>query len=121
MEARGNPTGFHLTGGAAHDLAGADALPPDLAAPTVLADRGDAAEARVLAVLREAGKVAVIPPERHRTAPRDDDRHRYGARSRSEHFCGTLQQDRAIATRDDKTRRNFLAAIQLVASVILLN
>jgi len=32
-----------------------------------------------------------------------------------------LKQYRAIATRYDKTRRNFLAAVHLAASVILLN
>jgi len=80
VDALGHPTAFHLTGGAAQDRAGADALLPGLAAPIVLADRGDDAEARVLAVRREAGNVAVSPPKRHRTAPRDDDRHRYGAR-----------------------------------------
>ncbi len=121
VDALGNPTGFHLTGGEAHDLAGADALLPDLAAPTVIADKGYDAEDRVLAMLREAGKVAVIPPKRHRTAQRDYDRHLYGARYLIEHFFCKLKQYRAIATRYDKTRRNFLAAIQLVASVILLN
>jgi transposase len=30
VDALGNPTGFHLTGGQEHDLAGADALLPDL-------------------------------------------------------------------------------------------
>jgi len=121
VDARGNPTGFHLTGGEAHDLAGADALLPDLAATTVIADRGYDAETRVLAVLRKAGKVAVIPPKRRRTVQRDDDRHLYGLRYLVEHFFNRLKQYRAIATRYDKTKRNFLAAIHLVASAILLN
>lgn len=120
-DALGNPTGLHLTGGEAHDLAGADALLPQVAAATVIADRGDDAEGRVLAVLRDAGKVAVIPPKRHRTTQRDYDRHLYGARYLIEHFFNRLKQDRAIATRYDKTKRDFLAALHLVASVILLN
>jgi len=67
----GNPVAFHLTGGQAHDLDGADALLDGIAAPVVLADKGYDAEARVLAPLREAGKVAVIPPKRNRKEPRD--------------------------------------------------
>ena len=75
----------------------------------------------MLAVLRDAGKVAVIPPKRHRTTQRDYDRHLYGERYLIEHFFCRLKQYRAIATRYDKTARNFLAAVQLVASAILLN
>jgi transposase len=121
VDALGNPTGCHLTGGEAHDLAGADALLPEIAAATVIADRGYDAEARVLTVLREAGKVAVIPPKRRRIVQRDYDRHLYGARYLIEHFFDKLKQYRAVATRYDKTKRNFLAAIYLTASVILLN
>jgi transposase len=121
VDALGNPVAFHLTGGQAHDLAGADALLAAIAAPVVLADKGYDAEARVLAPLREAGKVAVIPPKRNRKAPRDYDRELYKARHLIEHFFGKLKQFRGIATRYDKTKRNFLAAVYLAATVITLN
>jgi transposase len=120
-DALGNPTGFHLTGGQASDLAGADALLPGVAAEMVIADKGYDAEARVLAPLREAGKVAVIPPKRNRTEQREYDRDLYEARHLIENFFCTLKQYRAIATRYDKTARNFLAAVYLAATVILLN
>ncbi len=120
-DALGNPTGFHLTGGEASDLAGADALLPGIAAATVIADKAYDAEARVLAPLREAGKAAVIPPKRNRTVRRAYDRDRYQARHLIENFFEKLKQYRAIATRYDKTKRNFLAAIHLAATVILLN
>jgi len=87
----------------------------------VLADKGYDAEARVLAPLREAGKAAVIPPRRNRTIRREYDRALYEARHLIENFFCALKQYRAIATRYDKTRRNFLAAVQLAASAILLN
>jgi hypothetical protein len=35
----GNPIGFHLTPGQAHDLVGADALLPGLEADALLADK----------------------------------------------------------------------------------
>ncbi len=120
-DALGNPTAFHLTGGQASDLAGADALLPDVTAPTVIAAKGDDAEARVLAPLREAGQDAVIPPKRNRTVQREYDHDLYEARHLTENFFGKLKQYRAIATRYDKTARNFLAAVYLAATVILLN
>ncbi len=120
-DALGNPTAFHLTGGQAPDLAGADALLPDIAAATVIADKGYDAEARVLAPLRAAGKVAVIPPRRNRKEQRAYDADLYEARHLIENFFCKLKQFRAIATRYDKTARNFLAAVHLAATVILLN
>ncbi len=121
VDALGNPVAFHLTGGQAHDLDGADALLAGIAAPTVIAHKGYDAEARVLAPLREAGKVAVIPPKRHRKEPREYDRDLYAARHLVEHFFARLKQSRRIATRYDKRKRNFLAAVYLAASAILLN
>ena len=47
MDALGNPLGFALTGGQAHDLAGADALLPDMEAEALIADRAFDADARV--------------------------------------------------------------------------
>ncbi len=120
-DALGNPTAFQLTGGQASDLAGADALLPEVAAETVIADKGYDAEARVLAPLREAGKAAVIPPKRNRTEQREYDRDLYEARHLIENFFCKLKQYRAIATRSDQTARNFLAAVYLAATVILLN
>ena len=121
MDALGNPTAFHLTGGQAHDLAGADALLPTLAAPTLIADRSYDAEARVLAVLRAAGRAAAIPPKRNRKAPRAYDRDLYAARHLVEHFFCRLKQFRGLATRYDKTKRNFLAGVHAAATIILLN
>ena len=43
----------------------------------------------------------------------------YAARHLIENFFAKLKQFRAIATRYDKTARNFLAAVHLAASVIL--
>jgi transposase len=38
-----------------------------------------------------------------------------------ENFFAKIKQFRAIATRYEKTKRNFLAAVHLVAAVIWLN
>ena len=92
-----------------------------MAADTLIADKAlDAAE-RVLEPLAAAGKTAVIPPRANRSSPRDYDRQLYGARHLIENFFAKIKQFRAIATRYEKTAGNFLAAVQLVASVVWLN
>ena len=121
VDALGNPIGFHLTGGEAHDLVGADELLPDMEADMLLADKAFDADERVIKPLAAAGKTAVIPSKANRKQPRNFDRHMYAARHLIENFFAKLKQYRAIATRYDKTARNFLAAVHLAASVIWLN
>ena len=71
--------------------------------------------------LEKAGKTMVIPSKSNRKTPRDYDKDLYKARHLIENFFCKLKQFRAIATRYDKTARNFLAAIHLAAIVIWLN
>lgn len=121
VDALGNPTDFCLTGGEAHDLVGADELLPEMAADTPIADKAFDADKRVIQPLTAAGKKLVIPSKANRKQPRKLDRHLYAARHLIENFFARLKQYRAIATRYDKTARNFLAAVYLAASVIWLN
>ena len=121
VDALGYPTGFVLTPGQACDLDGADVLLPPLVAPIVIADKGYDADERVLQPLAQVGKTAVIPPKANRKEQRTYDRERYKARHRIENFFCQLKQFRALATRYDKTARNFLAAIHLAAAIIWLN
>ena len=71
--------------------------------------------------LLAAGKKLVIPPRANRKVPRSYDTELYKARHLMENFYCRLKQYRAIATRYDKTARNFLAGIHLAAAVIWLN
>ena len=121
VDALGNPIGFHLTPGQAHDLDGADKLLPGIEAEKVLADKAYDANERVITPLIAAGKEPVIPPKSNRNDQRHYDGELYKARSLVENFFCRIKQFRAIATRYDKTACNFLAAIQLVASIIWLN
>ncbi len=121
VDALGNPVGFFLTGGQAHDLAGADHLLPQMKADMLIADKAFDADKRVLEPLAATGKSAVIPPKANRTVQRDYDRDFYKARHLIENFFAKLKQFRAIATRYDKTARNFLAGIHLAATAIWLN
>ena len=121
VDALGNPTGFHLTPGQAHDLEGADALLPAIEADTLIADKAFDADKRVIEPLAAAGKRTVIPPKSSRKSRRDYDKDLYKERHLIENFFCRLKQFRAIATRYDKTARNFLAAIYLAATAIWLN
>jgi len=122
-DAHGNPTGFHLTPGQAHDLQGADALLPSLlqSIRKFLADKAYDAAERVLKLLQQAHVEAVIPPKANRTEQREYDEETYKWRHLIENFFARLKQYRAIATRYDKRATSFLGGIYLAAAVIWLN
>jgi transposase len=110
-----------LTPGQCHDLVGADLLLPKIQAEIVIADKAFSAEERVILPLKTAGKGIVIPSKNNAKEPRDYDRHLYKTRHLIENFFAKLKQYRGIATRYDKTARNFLSAVYLAAIVIWLN
>jgi len=91
-----------------------------MAAHTLLADKAFDADKRVIKPLLAAGKTAVIPAKRNRKSSAITTKSLQGPPSHRE-LLRKLKQFRAIATRYDKTARNFLAAIQLVAAIIWLN
>jgi len=121
-DALGNPTGFHLTAGQDHDLAGSDALMTQLTqAEAVLADKAYDADERMRNKLHAKGCEVIIPFKKNRLNPKSYDQEVYKARHLIENFFAKLKQYRAIATRYDKTSQNFLGAIYLAASIVWLN
>ena len=82
----------------------------------VIADRGYDAN-RIRATLREQGTIPVIPGRRNRKRPIQYDERRYKDRWRVEAMFCRLKDFRRIATRYDKLARNFLAAVQLTATI----
>ena len=121
VDALGNPIGFKLSPGQAHDLDGADALLPDMKAPMLLADMAFDADERVITPLQSAGKSFVIPPKRNRKIQRSFDKEVYKERHLIENFFCKLKQFRGIATRYDKRAANFLAGVYAAAILIWLN
>ena len=93
----------------------------DTEAQAVIADRAYDAQARVIEPLQNKGVAVVIPPLSTRRHQRDYDRRLYKARHLIENFFARLKQYRAIATRYDKTARNFLGAVHLAAAMVWLN
>jgi transposase len=112
-EARGLPVEVVITPGQTSDYEPAEALIEGRAGEAVIADRGYDAD-RVIDLIERQGSEAVIPPRRHRcTKPRAFDAALYRLRHRIEFFFNRLKQFRRVATRYDKTARNYLAVVQL--------
>lgn len=91
-DALGNPTGFYLTGGAAHDLCGSDVLLNVSISQTWLADRAYDADARVIVPIKSVQGHAVIPSKCHRLQPRDFYKELYKARHLIENFFAKIKQ-----------------------------
>lgn len=89
-------------------------------ANALLADKAYDADERVLSKLEARNCTAVIPCKSNRKQQREYDHVWYKARHLIENFFAKLKQYRAIATRYDKTARNFLGGIYLAASIIWL-
>lgn len=121
VDALGNPLDFLLTPGQAHDLEGADAFLPELEAAALLADKAYDADERVLQKLSAMNIESVIPPKANRKDKREYDEELYKCRHLIENFFQKIKQFRAIATRYDKTARNFLGAVFLVGAYVWLN
>lgn len=102
-------------------MEGADVLLKDTLGETIIADKAYDAQARVVQPLLDKGKSVVIPSRSTNKPPREHDRHLYKARHLIENFFARLKQYRAIATRYDKTARNFLGAIHLAGAMVWLN
>ena len=84
---------------------------------TLLADKGyDTNE--ILDFLEQRGSTACIPPKSNRTIQREYDTILYKERNLVERFFNKLKQFRRLATRYEKTARNFFAMLTLVATVI---
>ena len=116
----GRPTAFHLTGGQAHDLWGADALLGGIKAKILLADRAYDGEKRVLSRLKEKDCQGVIPSQSRRKVQRTYNKSLYKSRHLIENLWGKLKQYRARARRYDKLAINFLGAIHLAATFFWL-
>jgi len=81
----------------------------------LVADRGYDARA-ILDLVESRGGRAHIPTCRDRKVQRSVDRELYRQRNLVERFFNKLKHFRRIATRYDKTARNFLAAVLLAAT-----
>ncbi len=119
VDALGNPLALSLTGGQVHDITQAEALTALVEPEALLADKGYDADHFVESLTVRAIKT-VIPPKSNRKIKRDCDFALYRERNLVERFFNTIKNFRAIATRYEKTARNFLAGLHLVCALVWL-
>jgi transposase len=119
VDALGNPLRVRLTAGQRHEATQAGALIDGFPAEHVIADTAFDSDA-FRAQLAEGGATAVIPANASRSRPIAHDRHLYKERHLVECFIGKIKHYRRIATRYEKTARNFLAVITIACAMVWL-
>ena len=114
---------LHLTPGQAHDGRQFESLYESLEEDNVLEsaalDKGYDAD-RIRERLSYDGIEPVIPPISTRSKKLHYDKELYRERNRVERFFNKLKHFRRIATRYDKLRSTFFAALHLVAAFLII-
>ena len=119
VDALGNPVRLIATAGQVADVTQGAALVSGLKVEHVIADKGyDSSE--LIGEIEAGGAKAVIPPRSNRKVARDYDKHLYKDRNLAERFLNKVKNCRRVATRYDKTVRNYLAFWQLASIMVLL-
>lgn len=119
MSGLGLPVRLTLSPGQDADVTHADALLDGFAPAIVIGDKGYDKQALVDAIEAKGGE-AVIPTLKTRATQRDIDTDRYKDRNLVERFWAKMKVYRRVATRYEKTSRNFLAFVHVAATMILL-
>jgi len=119
VDALGNPLALSLTGGQVHDITQAEALAATVEPRAMLGDKGYDSD-RFIESLQLRAIKPVIPPKSNRSIKRACDFALYAERNLIERFFNYIKQFRAIATRYEKTARNFLAGLHLVCALAWL-
>ena len=115
----GCPVRLTLTAGQKGDAPQADALIETLPAAIVIADAAYDSD-RLRQVIADKKALAVIPSNPSRARRHRLDKHLYKERHLIECCFSKLKQFRRVATRYEKTARNYLAVVTLAATVLWL-
>lgn len=86
----------------------------------VIADKGYDCD-EFIAAIRSRGSTPVIPSRAGRTVARRLLRPRYRCRNRVERFVNRIKHFRRVATRYEKTARNFLGFVQFASLLCWIN
>jgi len=119
VDALGNPVKFILTEGQGADVTQAEPLIDGHDAGAFIADKAYDSDA-VVATAQRQGAEAVIPSKKNRERPRESDRHLDKERKKVEWFINLIKQYRRVATRYEKTARNFLGLVHVASIMVLL-
>jgi transposase len=116
----GKPVKIILTPGQDHDVTQGPALIKGIEAEKVIADKGYDSAA-FIEIIRLQMAEPVIPSRSNRTEERPYDKEEYKKRNVVERLINLLKQCRRVATRYEKTARNFLGMVQFATIFVLLN
>lgn len=116
----GKPVKIILTPGQDHDVTQAPELIAGSHAKAVIADKAYDSDDLIERIKAQDAK-PVIPPRKSRTEPREYDQTEYKKRNVVERFINVLKQCRRVATRYEKTARNFLGFVEFASILVLLN
>jgi transposase len=115
----GCPVRFTLTAGHRGDAPQAGPLIEHLPAQVVMADAAYDAD-HLRQAIADKGALAVIPNNPSRAKKHPLDKHLYAQRHLIECCFSKLKQFRRVATRFEKTARNYLAVVTLAATILWL-
>jgi len=93
--------------------------PEGLEVGAVLGDKGYDSNA-LLKYIDSLEAEVVIPPKKNRLDQREYSRELYKDRNKIERFINRIKHYRRVATRYEKTARNYLAMLHLVSSLVWL-
>jgi len=117
------PVTLHLSAGQEADVSHAaellGAVPAGAEVKAVIVDKGYDSKA-VVEMVQAMGAQAVIPTLSTRKEQREVDKDLYRERNLAERFWRRIKDFRRVATRYEKTDRNFLAFVHLACLMILL-
>jgi transposase len=108
-----------LTAGQEADVRQGEELIEGVPIEVVIADKGYDSKKLVRAI-RARGAEAVIPSLANRKEQRAYDKERYKDRNLVERFWSKIKHSRRVATRYEKTARNFLAFVHVASIMVLL-
>jgi len=115
----GCPVRLILTAGQKGDAPQAGPLLEDAPAAVVIADTAYDAD-HIRKAIAEKGAEAAIPNNPSRSLKHPLDEHLYAQRHLIECCISKLKQFRRVATRYEKTARNYLAVVTIAATVLWL-
>jgi transposase len=119
VDAQGQPVELRLGPGQESDVTRGEELLASHEPQFVIADKGYDSD-RLIEVIAEHGAEAVIPPRSNRNDQRRYSKRRYKERNLVERFINRLKHYRRIATRYEKTARNYLHFVNLAAVLVSL-
>lgn len=112
IDAQGRPTELIVTPGQQHDIQQAPTLLGQRQPKYVIADKAYDSDQFVQSI-EDRGSRPVIPSRAGRTVQRKVLQKQYRRRNMAERFVNRVKHFRRVATRYEKTARNFLGFVQL--------